>query len=103
MPPQLKTDARPSLDDEIPAELSHAGAIVDKSIEYMMGQGIGPLSIASALLGGALGLLGRTLDDAAIVQVLNNAIAGVRAGDLQRPDALPAASNDLRLRRPGRA
>jgi hypothetical protein len=68
-----------------PPDLSHAGAVVDKAIEYLMGQHIEPISIASALLGGSLGLLARTLDDAAIIRVLENAIASVRGGDLQRP------------------
>jgi hypothetical protein len=67
-----------------PAELSHAGAIVDKAVEYMVGQNIGSLAIASALLGGALALLARSVADEAIVQILNNAIGGVRAGDLRR-------------------
>lgn len=73
----------------IPADLGHAGAVVDKAIEYMMGQNIASISIASALLGGALGLLSRTLEDQAIVQILNNAIASVRAGDLHRADSPP--------------
>ena len=42
-----------------PADLSHAGAVVDKAIEYMMGQNIGSLAIASALLGGSMALLSR--------------------------------------------
>lgn len=67
-----------------PAELSHAGAIVDKAIEHMVGQNIGSLAIASALLGGALALLARSVADEAIVQILNNAIGSVRAGDLRR-------------------
>jgi hypothetical protein len=66
-----------------PADLSHAGSIVDKAIEYMIEQKIGSLSAASALLGGALGLLSRSMSDEAIVQVLNNAIASVRAGELR--------------------
>ena len=45
-----------------PADLSHAGAVVDKAIEYMVGQNLGRVAIASALLGGSLGLLARTLD-----------------------------------------
>ena len=46
-----------------PEDLSHAGSVVDKAIEYMMEQKIAPISVASALLGGALGLLARSLDD----------------------------------------
>ena len=69
-----------------PADLSQAGAIVDKAIEYMSGQNISELVIASALLGGAVGMLARSLGDDAIVQVLNNAIASVRAGELRRTE-----------------
>jgi hypothetical protein len=70
-----------------PADLGHAGAVIDKAIEYMAGQNIGALAIASALLGGALEMLGRTLDDYAIVKVLENAIASVQAGELRRDDS----------------
>jgi hypothetical protein len=66
-----------------PADLSHAGSVVDQAISYMMEHRIGALSAASALLGGALGLLARSMNDDAIVQVLNNAIASVRAGELR--------------------
>jgi hypothetical protein len=67
-----------------PADLSHAGAVVDKAIEYMMGQQVSSIAIASALLGGSLGLLGRTLSDDAVIAVLNNAIASVRSGELRQ-------------------
>ena len=69
--------------DTPPAELSQAGAVVDKAIEYMAGQNIGPLAVASALLAGAVDTLARGMDDAAIVGVLENAIASVRAGELR--------------------
>ena len=71
-------------DDQPPADLSHAGAVVDKAIEYMMSQNIDGLSIASALLGGALAMLSRSVADDAIVAILNNAIASVQAGELER-------------------
>jgi hypothetical protein len=71
-------------DDQTPADLSHAGAVVDKAIDYMVGQNIDGVSIASALLGGALAMLSRSVADEAIVQILNNAIASVKAGELQR-------------------
>jgi len=66
-----------------PADLSHAGAIVDKAIEYMAGQNIDPMSVASALLGGSMGLLARTMSDAAILNVLQSAMASVRSGELR--------------------
>lgn len=66
-----------------PADLSHAGAVVDKAIEYMIGQHLDPVAVASALLGGSLGLLARSLQDDAIEQVLQNALASVRSGELR--------------------
>ncbi|MDE2333443.1 MAG: hypothetical protein KGK10_02775 [Rhodospirillales bacterium] len=64
------------------AELSHAGAVVDKAVEYMVGQQLGEPAIASALLGGALAMMSRSMADEAIITVLENAIAAVRSGEL---------------------
>lgn len=69
--------------DMPPADLSHAGAIVDKAIEYMVGQNLSQMAVASALLGGSLGLLARNMSDDALVQVLQNAIHHVRSGELR--------------------
>ncbi len=66
-----------------PDDLSHAGSVVDKAIEYMIDQKIAPISVASALLGGALGLLARTMDDRAIAGVLRNALMSVESGELR--------------------
>lgn len=65
------------------AQLSHAGAVTDKAIEYMMGQNLPPVAIASALLGGAITLLARHLSEAAAIGALTNAIESIRAGDLR--------------------
>ena len=70
-------------DGMAPEDLSHAGSVVDKAIEYMMEQNIDPVSIASALLGGALGLLARTLDDRGVATVLRNALVSVESGELR--------------------
>ena len=66
-----------------PADLNHAGAVIDKAIEYMTSQNISSLAIASALLGGAMGMLARSMSDDAVIQVLHNAIASVRSGELR--------------------
>jgi hypothetical protein len=66
-----------------PADLNHAGAVVDKAIEYMLGQNLSPIAVASALLGGSLGLLARSMGDESIVQVLENAMSSVRSGELR--------------------
>jgi hypothetical protein len=71
------------MSEQPPQDLSHAGAVVDKAIEYMVSQNIDSLSIASALLGGSLALLARSVADEAIVQILNNAIASVQSGELR--------------------
>jgi len=70
-------------DPDAPPDLSHAGAVVDKAIEYMTGQGISPLAMASALLGGAVGMLSHAMSEDAMVRVLENAIASVRNGDFR--------------------
>jgi hypothetical protein len=71
-------------DAEVPPELSDAGAIVDRAIEHMLERKLPPMAIASALLGGSLCLLSRTMGDEAVLQVLHNAAAGVLAGELRR-------------------
>ncbi len=70
----------PELQDK---DLSHAGSVVDKAIEYMMGQNITSMAIASALLGGAMGVLSRTLPEGVIVQILQNAIESVESGEMR--------------------
>ena len=64
-------------------DLSQSGAVVDKAIEYMLGQNLDPLAVASALLGGSLGLMARTMGDDAILKVLGRATASVRSGELR--------------------
>ena len=71
------------MSDDPTGHLSHAGAVVDKAIEYMMGQNIGSLEIASALLGGSLALLARGMSDEAIIGILNSAVASVKSGELR--------------------
>ncbi len=71
-------------DEPPPADLSHAGAVVDKAIEYMTSQNIGSIAVASALLGGALGMLVRSLDDESIVRILDRAIESVRSGEMRQ-------------------
>ncbi len=69
--------------NESPANLSHAGAVVDKAIEYMMQQKLSSLAIASALLGGSMALLAGSMSDDAIIGILQNAIGSVRSGELR--------------------
>jgi hypothetical protein len=77
-------------DGPLPQDLGYAGSVVDKAIEYMTGQNISSIAIASALLGGALGMLARSVSEDQVIGILNNAIASVRNGEL-RPMADPPA------------
>ena len=80
-----RPDKDSAADGPIPADLGQAGSVIDHAIQFLMEKQVDELSIASALLGGALGLLSQTLNEAAIEAILNNAIAGVRAGHLRPP------------------
>ena len=66
-----------------PDDLNHAGSVVDKAIEYMAQQNISMVSVASALLGGSMAMLSRSMSDDAIIGILNNAIASVRSGEFR--------------------
>jgi hypothetical protein len=70
--------------NDAPEDLSHAGAVVDKAIEYMMQQNLSSLAMASALLGGSMSMLARSMSDEAILGILTNAMDSVRSGELRR-------------------
>jgi len=74
----------PELPDMPDGDLAFAGQIIDKAIEHMMEKRLNSLAIASALLGGAMGVLTRTLPDGVVVSILQNAIDSVESGDMRR-------------------
>lgn len=71
-------------------DLRHAGAVVDQAIEYMLKEKIDPISVASALLGGALGMLSMHLDREAVLGVLDQARASVASGEMEQLSPAPA-------------
>jgi hypothetical protein len=71
-------------EDKLADELTTAGAAIEQAIEALRQQGLGPMPIASAMLGGALGLLAQVMDDGAILNVLHSAATGVSSGELRR-------------------
>ena len=73
----------------LPPELSQAGSVVAKTIEFLMEKDLPPIAIASALLGGALGVLSRTMGQEAVLRLLENALESVRAGELPEDDEAP--------------
>ncbi|MGC8469753.1 MAG: hypothetical protein ACP5NI_07610 [Acetobacteraceae bacterium] len=72
--------------DEAAAEeaLAKAGTVIDRAIGFLMEQDMDPVIVASALLGGALGMLAQCMEDEGIVQILENAIESVEAGEFRR-------------------
>ncbi|GBQ10852.1 hypothetical protein [Swaminathania salitolerans] len=75
-------------DVQIPEELRQCGAVIDKAIGYLVEQGLPVELIASALLGGSLGVLARTTDRETMIRMLHTAIEGIRAGELVCDEAL---------------
>jgi hypothetical protein len=71
-------------DEKLAAELTQAGHAIERAVEELRGKGLGPMPIASAMLGGALGLLAQVMDDGAILNVLHSAAEGVSSGELRR-------------------
>ncbi len=71
-------------DDKLAADLTEAGHAIEHAVEALRQKGLGPMPIASAMLGGALGLLASVMDDNAILNVLHSAATGVSTGDLRR-------------------
>jgi hypothetical protein len=71
-------------DEKVAADLAAAGVGIEKTVDELREQGLGPVPIASAMLGGALGLLAQVMDDNAILNVLHSAATGVSSGELRR-------------------
>ncbi|WP_336945596.1 hypothetical protein [Asaia sp. HN010] len=72
---------------EIPEELLKCGVVIDKAISYLVEQNLPAELIASALLGGSLGVLARTTDAETMIRMLQTAIDSVRSGELICADA----------------
>jgi hypothetical protein len=71
-------------------DLRHAGAVVDQAIDYMTKQSLDPVAIASALLGGAIGMLTLHLSAEEVLAVLDQARASVASGEMATMAQPPA-------------
>ena len=67
----------------LPRELEQAGKMVDQVIGHLLDKEVPPVAIASALLGGAMGLLGRTVGSKALLGVLDQARHAVSSGEFE--------------------
>ncbi|NHO32482.1 hypothetical protein [Acetobacter fallax] len=75
---------------QVSEELTKCAMVVEHAIEHLLEENHAPLAVASALLGGSLGLLARTMDRDTILKILDSAVQSVRTGELQQ------AENDRR-------
>ena len=75
--------ARPQggLEETLPRELEQAGQMVDQLIRHLLDKDLPPLAIASALLGGSMGLISRHLGPNALLGILDQAREAVRCGE----------------------
>jgi hypothetical protein len=71
-------------EQKLARDLAQAGVAIEAAVEALRKEGLAPMPIASALLGGALGLLAQVMDDNAILNVLHSAATGVSSGELRR-------------------
>lgn len=69
--------------DQVSEELTKCAMVVEHAIEHLLEENHPPLAVASALLGGSLGLLARTMDRDTILKILDSAVQSVRSGELQ--------------------
>lgn len=67
---------------EVPDELARCAMVIESAVEHLLKENHPPLAVASALLGGSLGLLARSMDKQTILKILESAAASVRAGEV---------------------
>ena len=70
----------------VPEELGKAAQVVERSIEFLLDQKVQPIAIASALLGGSIGVLANTIGEEAIIGMLSRALESIRNGGLAQMD-----------------
>ncbi|GBR03803.1 hypothetical protein [Acetobacter oeni] len=72
--------------EQVSEELTKCAMVVEHAIEHLLEENHAPLAVASALLGGSLGLLARTMDRDTILKILDSAVQSVRSGELQQAE-----------------
>ncbi|MFS8370209.1 hypothetical protein ACJROZ_08090 [Acetobacter indonesiensis] len=72
---------------EVPDELAKCAMVIESAVEHLIKEQQPPLAIASALLGGSLGLLARSMDKETILRILDSAASSVRSGEVHASTA----------------
>ncbi|NHN87335.1 hypothetical protein [Acetobacter conturbans] len=68
--------------EQVSEELTKCAMVIEHAIDHLLDENHAPLAVASALLGGSLGLLSRTMDRETILRILESAVQSVRSGEL---------------------
>lgn len=66
----------------VPDDLARCAMVIESAMEHLLKENHPPLAIASALLGGSLGLLARSMDKDTILHILDSAANSVRTGEI---------------------
>lgn len=76
----------------VPEDLAQCAMVVESAMEHLLKENHPPLAIASALLGGSLGLLARSMDRDTILHILDSAAHSVRTGEIHAATQAQAGS-----------
>lgn len=72
--------------EQVSEELTKCAMVIEHAIDHLLEENHAPLAVASALLGGSLGLLSRTMDRETILRILDSAVQSVRSGELEEAE-----------------
>lgn len=79
------TAATPSVAEhaqDVPEDLARCAMVIESAVDHLLKEKHPPLAVASALLGGSLSLLARTMDKETILRILDSAANSVRSGEV---------------------
>lgn len=79
---------------EISEELTRCAMVTEHAVDHLLERGCSPVAVASALLGGSLSLLGRTMEREAILRILDSAAQSVRSGELEQREEAAASGKE---------
>ncbi|WP_408740786.1 hypothetical protein [Acetobacter sp. LMG 32666] len=67
---------------DVPEDLARCAMVIEHAIDHLRNEKFPPLAVASALLGGSLGVMARSMDKETILRILDSAAQSVRLGDV---------------------
>ena len=92
----LSTESTESTEQlQVPEDLARCAMVIEHAIEHLRNEKFPPIAVASALLGGALGILAQSMAPEEILRILDSAAQSVRAGDLYTSAPTEASTETL--------